>query len=418
MDTDEALRASLHEAFATARAHPALRARVVGEVAGAARAGRGRRWTAVSGGVAAAAALVAVAAGLIATHRPLAGGVPPLPAPAAAPPVAPAGSLQLATRVGFGCMLPLTVDGHPATVSLPDGAITRSPQAATVGRGPGGAAFVNGQWLVGGTAAVSPDGGSYAYTVDSSGVPGASESSQIMVRDASGHDREVWRGGGYVQLAGWTGGGIVFVLQPQGDGLGVTEVRVVDPAHPGSTRRIGPNPPLDSKAPHPGQLPLFTGTALIGDGAIWTTYDPQPAQLSSGVRGPNEVARMDLQTGQVSTWYTAPAGNLAEMIGLDAHGLPVLVVSPATYERIRTTPPPTPPLTLEVLTGRDQAQPVAGAGRGVNWSAAFGDAHGTWITSQDALWLLDGGGLQRVGTMPPGSIAAIGTGIRVVGGCQ
>jgi hypothetical protein len=265
---------------------------------------------------------------------------------------------------------------------------------------------------------LSPDGASYAYTVDHGGVPGAGESSQIMVRDAAGHDREVWHGDGYVQLAGWTADGIVFVLQPKGDGLGVTEVRVVDPAHPGSTRRIGPNPPLDPKAPAPGQLPLFTGTALIGGGAIWTTYDPRPPSLTSGSKSPDAVARMDLRTGQVSTWYTAPAGHVAVLIGLDAQGLPVLSVSPAVDERIRTTPPPVPPRTLEVLTGRDQAQPVAGADPSQYWDAAFGDAHGTWISTQDALWLLDGGGLRRVGTMPPGSIAAIGTGIRVVGGCE
>jgi hypothetical protein len=392
---------------------------VVGGVAGAARAGRGRRWAAVAGGVAAAAALVVAAAVVIATHRPAVPAVPAVPAPASTPVASPGGSLQLAGRLGFSCALPVTIDGKAATVSLPDGTITRYPDAATVGRGPGGATFVSGRWLPGGVAAVSPDGGSYAYTVDQGGAPGAGETSQIVVRDAAtGRDREVWHGGGYVQLAGWTGDGIVFVLQPQGDGLGVTEVRLLDPGHPQSTRRIGPNPPLDAKAPHPGQLPLFTGTALIGAGAIWTTYEPHPTSPTSGLRGPDDVARLDLRTGQVTTWYSAPTGYEVELIGLDAQGLPVLRASPITDERIRTTPPPIPPMTLEVLTGRDQAQPVAGADRSQHWDAAFGDAHGTWITSQDALWLLDGGGLQRVGTMPPGSIAAIGTGIRVVGGCQ
>lgn len=401
METEERLRERLQEAFATARADPALRARVIGGVAGAAPDGRRRPWAEMALGLVAGLTVALVGAGLIVTHRHAEVFVPG-PARPVTPPGTAGGSLQVAGQVGFGCTLPVLIDGSAATVSLPDGAITDLPGAATVGRGPGGAAFSGGRWLAPIGAAVSPDGGSYAYTVDQSGAPGAGESSRIVVHDATtGREREVWRGGGYVQLAGWTGAGIVFVLQPEGDGLGVTEVRLVDPAHPDTARRIGPNPPLDPRSPHPGQLPLFTGTALIGAGAIWTTYDDQANGPTSP--GRNLVARMDLRTGQVSTWYTAPAGSLARMVGLDARGLPVLVVSPAT---------------LVVLTGPGQAVTVGGADLGQDWTAAAGDAHGTWITSRDTLWLYSGGALERIGTLPPGTVAAVGDGLRVVGGCQ
>jgi hypothetical protein len=419
MDTEEGLRASLHEAFAMARAHPALRARVIGGVAGAARAGRGRAWVAL-GGLAATLALLVIAATVLAAHQhPSAGVGEPRLLPAGTPPGSPGGALQVAAQVGFSCALPVLVNGRAATLSLPGGAVTSYPGASTVGRGPGGAAFAGGRWLAPGAAAVSPDGRSYAYTVDRTGAPGASETSQVVVRDgATGREREVWHGAGYVQLAGWTGAGLVIVLQPRGDGSGVTEVSLLDPAHPGGARRIGPNPPYDPNTPHPGQLPLFTGTALIGDGALWTVYDDRPLSPTSGVNGPDKVARMDLRTGQVTTWYAAQAGYLVDAIGLDAQGLPVLRVTPEHDERIRTTPPPTPPMTLAVLTGRDHAQTVAGPDASTYWTAAAGDAHGTWITSQDALWLYRGGALERVGTMPPGAIDAVGYGLRVVGGCQ
>src|SRR5437868_4289380 len=102
MPADDGLRARIHEAFAGARAHPALRARVVAAVADAGPERRRPVRALALGGVAIALA-VAVVAVLVATRG---GGQAPAgrPAPAVPPATAsPGGSLRMASAPGFRC---------------------------------------------------------------------------------------------------------------------------------------------------------------------------------------------------------------------------------------------------------------------------------------------------------------------------
>jgi hypothetical protein len=192
----------------------------------------------------------------------------------------------------------------------------------------------------------------------------------------------------------------------------VTEVRLLDPTHPGGARRIGPNPAYNPADPHPGKLALFTGTHLLAGGALWTAYDDDPGTIAGKAI---KVARMDLRTGQVGVWYAAPRGDDVGILGPGSQGLPVLEIAPITDERITVTPPPTPPETLVQLTGPNQTAPVAGPELDQYWTTAVADAHGTWITSQDALWLFSGGHLEQVATMP-GPVPRYG--LRLAGGCR
>jgi hypothetical protein len=67
------------------------------------------------------------------------------------------GSLAVATRLDFRCTLPVIVAGRPATVSIPDGAISDSP--AVFGSHDQGDSYAGGRWLPVLPAWVSPDGG-------------------------------------------------------------------------------------------------------------------------------------------------------------------------------------------------------------------------------------------------------------------
>jgi hypothetical protein len=405
MDGDQGLRRRLREAFPDAAAHPAMRQRVIAALADAGPAPR--RALRLAAGGATAALAVALGTALLLTHAG-SGDVVPISTPTVAG--SPNGALLVTTRLDFSCALPVLLGTRLATVHLPDGAITTYPGSA----GPASqAAFVGGRWVPADAADVSPDGRSFVYTTYTSGVPGQADGSQILVRDvATGRDREVWRGSGYVEVGAWTASGIYFVLQPQGDGLGLTEVRLLDPSHPGSTRRIGPNPPLSTSVP-PGQLPLFTGSHLVFGGALWTTFEDR----APGAGPPNHVARMDLATGRITTWYTSPPNLGAIILGLDAQGHPVLSLLPPDVRITGPTAPPTPSGMLVLLTAPDQTVTLAGGDLGQYWTSAVGDDHGIWITSEDGLWLYRGGRLERVGTTANGTIPAAGFGLRVVGGC-
>lgn len=395
---DDRLRSRIQAAFADAGpAHPALRARVIAAVVSAEMGGAGRRLrAAVLGGVA-----LALAAAIVVALVAIRGGSEGDAIPAAAG--SPGASLRMEAAPGFSCTLPVLIGDRPATFSLPAGGLTVFPGTRGV---PRGMAFVGRRWLPAPLSDVSPDGRSFAYATYTTGAPAQVPDSRVMVEDAtSGRVREAWHGSGYAEVLGWTSAGIYFTHQPGGEGLGATEIRLVDPTRPGPGRRVGPNPAFDPIVP-PGQLPLFLGPHWLAGGAVWTTYTDQPGGQS------NRVARMDLATGSIATWYTAPAGRRVGIAGLDARGLPVLNVFPPDLP-FTGTPPPAPPESLLLLTGPDRTVEIAGEGAGQQWYGAFGDDHGTWIMSEDSLWLYAAGRLEKVATLPPGQPTAV----LIVGRC-
>jgi hypothetical protein len=311
----------------------------------------------------------------------------PAPTPATVPSVL--GSLTISPKIDFRCTLPLTAYSRRARVSLPTGTVTLDGDQSSVVAGPQGTSYVGGRWLPVPPAWVSPDGKTFASSA--AAVGSSREQSLILTNSSSGDRQEVWRGAGRPTILGWDTGGLYFMLQPPsstGSSASDGGLWVADPSRPGQARRVGPESTLASTSP---ARAVFSTDTKVGGGGAWATAD---AVGGNGAR----VERMDLRTGTVSVWYTAPAGNSVFILGFDAHGHPVLALTGNDRSATRA---------LTVLTGVNQtvsiADNVTGASR---FATAFGDSEGVWLGASGSLWLFRSGSLFKVADIPVGAIGA------------
>jgi hypothetical protein len=291
------------------------------------------------------------------------------------------GSLPVSTQVDFTCTLPMTVNSRRLLVSLPSGAIRLNEPQPPGTSSPNNSSFIQKRWLPVPRAWVPPDGRSYASVV---GAADGSGIDAIFLTSVNGTRRELWRGSGHPMLVGWSSGGLYFLLQsPSSASQGLPALWLVDPDNAGLAHRVGPNP-LFAAAGAP-LLPRFSSdTKLSGDKA-WDVLQGADDNL-------DRVARMDLQTGSVSVWYTAPFGAKVFILGFDDHGQPILALSSSNTSSSRA---------LMLLIGSGQTVPIAGeqAGSG-GFANAFADTHGVWVGSSGAVWLYRGGSFHKVVAVP------------------
>jgi hypothetical protein len=398
---DEPIRRRVKRALGDDEVDPALRSRVMASMPYDGEESR-PRWQWAMGGLAVVLA-VAVVAGLI-VMRPH------------QQPTHPAAQetrgLAMTTQLDFKCSLPVTVYNTRAIISIPDGATTIE---AVPGTQPGAKpiypfTYAGGKWIPVAWRWLAPDGKSYGYTTNTTGVPGQGTSTAVFVHDiAGGKDRQVWTGDGNSSMLGWAQGGIYFTKQNYGpSSMSGPEVWVVDPASPAAAHRVGPNPPPATTSGSQNQF------SQIGGGGVWSlswNQVPQPTATGSiSYGGPNIVMRMDLKDGTMSTWYTAPEGRAVAIMGMDAQGHPLLNVS---IPPVKGAPPapgatpdpsafvyPPPPRVL-LLTGPDQVLEIAdGSNQSMRPVSVFGDAHGIWLTVPGSLWLYAKGSLKKVADVP------------------
>jgi hypothetical protein len=327
--------------------------------------------------------------------------------------------------VDFRCRLPVLAGAAGAFISFPDSAITIDHRVRIdFYKGSYGYTYAGqvGVWVPVPPAALSPDGRSYAYLAETSGVPGEMMSMSLHTHEiVSGKDRVLWEGSGSPMgpnLLTWLQGGIYFsaVLLPSGgpSGPGFPSVYVSDPNHAGSPRRVGPNPA--PQPPSPGQLDysgpdMFT---FVGGGAAWATGNRSLKQAPSpdkppapGDFGPDRVLRMDLRDGSVTTWYAVSGSDLVSLMGLDGQGRPILsLFQPKPW--VETGPPPStyepPPARLLLLTDRNRAVELTSGNADFHFgSLPWADSHGIWFGSWNSLWLYtQAAGLRQVATVPAG----------------
>src|SRR5229473_2645792 len=205
------------------------------------------------------------------------------------------GSLTV-TGVDFSCRLPVIAGASGAFISFPDGAVTIDHKVA-IDFYKGGYGYTYdgqvGKWVPVPRSALSPDGRSYAYMAQTTGVPGQMSSTSLHTHEiASGKDRVLWEGSGSAMGPNitWLPGGIYFsaVLFPASGPAGPSfpAVYVADPNNPGTPRRVGPNPP--PQPPGPGQ-PYFSGPdtfTLMGGGAAWGMGNRTPKEAPSSNKPP------------------------------------------------------------------------------------------------------------------------------------
>jgi len=292
------------------------------------------------------------------------------------------GSLTMITRPDFACELPAGINGHQVTIALPGGRVTAGPSSDG-----GIGTFAGGRWFHVFPMALAPDRGSYAFVVTSDGVPGAPRTGDVRVHTiASGKEQHIWTGDGDIRPLAWTEDGIY--LDRNGS------VWLVDPAAPAKVHRVGPNP-VDNLR--------YGGSMFVwfGHGAAWGVSGSNPALI-----GPNrpefadQVDRLNLADGTVTTWFRAPAQRWVRILGVDVDGRPFLGLEapPATVGN--ATYPHEPDELLLLLTGPGQTTTIAGAGAGLRPRSATTDSHGTWITATGSLWLYRNGTVSTVANVP------------------
>jgi hypothetical protein len=236
---------------------------------------------------------------------------------------------------------------------------------------------------------VSPDGGSYAATAPA--VGNSSQQSVVLTNAASGDRQEVWRGASRPSIVGWDASGLYFMLQPPATGQSApseTGLWLARPSNPGQANRVGPDP--TSLAAISPPRALFTGDAKVGGGGAWDTTQAVGASRA-------RVERMDLQSGAVTVWYTAPAGISVFILGFDRDGHPVLSLTSGNRSSNKG---------LMLLTGANQTAQMGGdLSSAPRFASAFGDVQGVWIGASGSLWLYRAGSLFKVADVP---IAAMG----------
>jgi hypothetical protein len=332
------------------------------------------------------------------------------------------------SNVDFTCSLPITIYGNQAAmISFPDGQVTA--EAPLPGSGPFGKGgpytydAVMQRWLPVQAAWLSPDGRTYAFATNTTGIPGQAPLSDVRVHDiATGKDRTVWQGDGQTNIVGWSGGTVVFQrmsFSVQTPHYG-PDVWAVDAAG-GNVHRVGPNPP-----PTPGLGGFYGGPNLIGGGALWGMTSSQPPPTAPPepgkpfVKGPDLLTRMDLKDGTVTNWYQSPDPAALSLLGFTAQGQPVVALN--QFFGFATPPPPgyqPPAPRLMLVTGRNQATQISAGGpdapRLLGSSSA--DAHGVWFAAPGQLWLYRSGSLRKIAdiptslfpppTPPPGAVVGI-----------
>ena len=302
----------------------------------------------------------------------------PSPAPSAV--VSPSVTTDLPLyALPFNCRIPISIPAQPALGALlgvPEGIVYIDPKGA------GGLYYDRAfsRWLPVGRDAVSPDGAHYAYA-----EMGQNSDYFVHIVDvASGKDHAI-----HEQLSptGLDAPPGVLDYAPEGIYLDTAfehllgGLWLLDPAT-GSVRQISPS-----------LLPL----AITG-GFVWTQAlnpaDPNPIVTGSSAGTlPNEIDRVDLKTGEKTTWLYRPGTGLG-LIGFDIGGHPLI---DTTHTFIAPDPEAEILIALDPKTDRTIFK-----GTLAKWlSGAIADEHGIWFGSGQGIYVYSPAfGLQKISNQP------------------
>lgn len=311
-------------------------------------------------------------------------------APSAAVTSAPSagGTLAVSSHMDFKCTLPVIAYSRRIRIELPAGAVTVDGPQLFERTGSNQSSYVNRRWLPVPISWVSPDRRSYASVMAVRGGP--DEQALLLTDLRTGKQRQLWKGTGPVGVIGWGVDGLYFMLQPPSskDERGQTDLWVVDPADPASARRIGTSAPTSA-----GSLDrvLFSSDARVAGDAAWQT---RPGAGTAG----DSVERIDLRSGNISVWYTAPSNTRVFVLGFDGQSRPALAVYNSDASSTKG---------LLFLTGPNQTASIAEAFSGSDrFASAFSDSRGIWFGSAGSLWLYRSGSFFKVADVPVGPVGA------------
>jgi hypothetical protein len=297
---------------------------------------------------------------------------------------------------GLACRLPViwavgsgqNMVNKAGFLHFPDLVLSEDPTA------PAGSRFFNRasmSWLPVYREAVSPDGSRYAYAEGNADL--SSGGSLHVVDVATKADRVVYSGPTVFSVVDFAREGIYITkAAPEGPSMGLW---LQNPA--GGEARV-----INSTIESPS----------VGGGAAWThdfdAADPSPAP--GGMVGPsNRIERVDLSTGQLTTWFYEPGVDLW-IAGFDAAGNPLVRAYRSAEGGARDT------VELWLLTSPTKSMQLFGGAQNDLWPSQVAaiDANGVWFDAgytADSVWL-------RVPNSPIQMVAKLGFGyVHVAGGC-
>jgi hypothetical protein len=305
----------------------------------------------------------------------------------------PVGPRLVVRTVEFSCTLPTTgLDPTTALfvqVHLPGGLLGGKSYAPThltlppaLAQEYGGNPTIGrydvqmGEWLPALPQWISPDGRSWAYAT---GHESGRNGSVHVVDAATGRDKQLWSGAGGATMLGYLPSGVYFEVAdlvpaapyPYGS------IWVVDPTGSGTAHKVGPYP--------------FPNLGVPGDPAFGTA-GAFAVNAPLG-RDADTVVRMDLGTGNLTTWFTSPIGpTQMKLLGLDAQGRPIIAINARQSRSPRVLLLTGPSSFVEIANGSDTA---------FKPDTAVGDSHGVWFSEPGSIWLYQpGSGLRAVFGVP------------------
>lgn len=398
---DENIRRRLRQALDVEPPDPTLRARVMASLpmdTGDERPGR--RWLVGALAMLLAVSVVtgllyarAVRDGSVQTGGPDQGSLVPI------------GSAQVVIATDFHCQLPLATGRGGVFLSLPDGRLSQDPANTADAGGPRGY-YAGGHWLSS-RPQMAPDGSAYAYAITQKlQTPPHPISALHVVDTASGTDRVVWQGDGYLTVVGFA--------------PGVVYANVTDLGSDSNRAATGGLQAFDLKGGGQRRVQApddHTNYTAVGGGGAWAaTFSRAPGAVDAGgaVSGPDSIRRLDLSSGSASVWTIVPAGYNASIAGFDFEGHPLIRLSPnlsGSQVPAKTTPAPSaapyPATTLYVLLGQDKLAPVT-SDPALAQAMPVADRHGVWFAGKDgSVWLYSQpAGMRRVAQIDPNLLAA------------
>lgn len=264
------------------------------------------------------------------------------------------------------------------------------------------------RWLPVPRASVSPDGVRYAYVDTIQNATGGLPVSRVHIVDVkTGTDRLfVFPGPDLAAVTQWFAGVVAFKTEGvylslfgsnQGSGPDTGKLRLLDPDR-GTIRKVSD---------------VVGNTWLVAGPYAWTFVS-----APGGPTNPNTLVRIDVSTGQLTTWWidadyepvSSPgAATELSLLGLDGTGSPVVEGSGETGGGASYTPV----VDIWVIGARNQPVPLdlsaadIGSGSPIGWEGALTDSFGTWILLNDRLFLYSTGG--TFGKVAEGPYSPAGT---------
>ncbi|HEY1421320.1 MAG TPA: hypothetical protein VGG90_11520 [Candidatus Dormibacteraeota bacterium] len=228
------------------------------------------------------------------------------------------------------------------------------------------------RWVPSPSALIKADGSAYTYALWTSTSVGPGTPTQIHVVDvASGTDRVVYSGGSTDYPVAFANEGIYLVTgRWENSTVGL---RALDPAS-GAIRTID-----------------ATGAwGTVSGGYAWG-FSGEYSGLGAVV---GRIDRLDLATGQVTTWLSLPDGMSGWVAGFDSHGTPVVYSQPADGG---WTPAP----SYAALFSPEVAHRLFAVSQDAQLMIGFAaDATGLWFAGRSGIYLYGDKGLRLVYSTP------------------